>query len=277
MDFQKQCSPPRFAGEGPGERGRGVRAVGFTLSPSRGRGFLPALLVLAFFLLGGCAGTPTAPAQTPADAGANAPPGDDQLYWWYSRFRLDWPENQPAPWGMDPLLADQVIRPILDAEGERIPLWRFHRRAARDAAGRQFSFIYRATPETARRVQARIDADPQIARLLRKGTLLQVSHDDPARPQRPGIGDTSDPAWTPQMQRAWPYFILGASQLWLELIRELDATPGLPRGTDARYAAIDRELETLWRDQGGHALLHHLSAVFGYRELLVTSRGLLKL
>ena len=260
--FADQMLHSPLAGEGPGERGRGC-------SPR-----LLLLLVLLFFLLGGCASAPPAPPATGESLGT--PAAEGQLYWWYSRFRLAWPEGQPAPWGTDPLLADRVIRPILETEHDQITLWRFHRRAARDAAGRQFSFIYRATPATARRVQARIDADQQVTRLLRQGTLLQVSHDDPARPQRPGIGDTSDPAWTPQMQRAWPYFILGASQLWLELIRELDATPGLPRGTDARYAAIDRELETLWREQGGHALLHHLSAVFGYRELLVTSRGLLK-
>ena len=234
--------------------------------------------VLALFHLSGCATAPVPSAGMPAaDAAAPLPAADEPLYWWYSRFRLAWPEGEPAPWHPDLLLADRVLRPILEAEGERISLWRFHRRAARDAAGRQFSFIYRTTPETARHIQARIDADPQVARLLRKGTLVQVSHDDPARPKRPGIGDTSDPGWTPEIQRAWPYFIMGASRLWLELIGELGRSSALPHRIDARYAAIDAELEALWREQGGHALLHHLSAVFGYRELLVTSRELLKL
>ncbi len=241
-----------------------------------------ALLLLAALLLqlAGCATPPRTTPETPkpvAETEAAHPREDQALYWWFSRFRLDWPEDQPAPWHPDLLLADRVIRPILEDERDRIPLWRFHRRAARDDAGRQFSFIYRTTPATARRIQARLDADPQVARLLRKGTLLKVSHDDPARPQRPGIGDTSDPAWTPEMQRAWPLFIMGASELWLELIRELGESTKPPRGTDARYAALNDALETLWRNQGGHALLHHLSAVFGYRELMVTRRGLLKL
>ncbi len=242
---------------------------------------LPALFALVAILpvLAGCAATPGPAVEvaTPIpEAGAPAPDGD-ALYWWYSRFRLHWPEGKPAPWHPDLLLAHLVIGPILEAERHRVALWRFHRRAARDSAGRQFSFIYRTTPATARRIQARIDADPQVARLLRKGSLLEVSHDDPARPQRPGIEDTSDPAWTPEMRRAWPYFIMGASELWLDLISQLNETGRFPRATDARYAALNDQLESLWRDQGGHALLHHLSAVFGYRELMVTSRGLLKL
>ncbi|AFL72214.1 hypothetical protein [Thiocystis violascens] len=251
-----------------------------TALPRRPFGASAVLLFGVLLLLAGCATTtsPALEARKPAPGTEVAPPPEGgQIYWWYSRFRLAWPDGEPAPWHPDLLLADLVIRPILETERDRIPLWRFHRRAARDAAGRQFSFIYRATPAMARRIQARIDADPQVACLLRKGTLLQVSHDDPAQPQRPGIGDTSDPAWPPEMQRAWPHFILGASQLWLELIRELGQSGKLPRGTDAHYAALNEQLETLWRDQGGHALLHHLSAVFGYRELLVTSRGLLKL
>ncbi len=229
-------------------------------------------------LVAGCATPPRSTIGTPGPSVEAAPPSEDRpLYWWYSRFRLAWPEGEPAPWHPDLLLADRVLGPILEAEGEQIPLWRFHRRAARDAAGRQFSFIYRTTPGTARRIQVRIDADLQVLRLLRNGTLVKVSHDDPSRPQRPGIGDTSDPSWTPEMQRAWPHFIMGASQLWLELIRELGANDRLPRATGARYLALDEQLETLWRNQGGHALLHHLSAVFGYRELMVTRRGLLTL
>jgi hypothetical protein len=242
------------------------------------KGSIVLLLALALLQLSGCASAPGPSVATPAARAATPPPAAEApLYWWFSRFRLAWPEGEPKPWHPDLLLADRVIRPILADEGDRILLWRVHRRAARDAAGRQFSFIYRTTPETARRLQARIDADPQVVRLLRNGTLMRVSHDDPAHPQRPGLGDTSDPNWTPEMRRAWPYFIMGVSELWLELIRELGESTELPRGIDARYVALDKELETLWRDQGGHALLHHLSAVFGYRELMVTSRGLLKL
>ena len=45
---------------------------------------------------------------------------------------------------------------------------------------------------------------------------------------------------------------------------------GLNSGTevvDTRSA--DERVSQLWFKEGQHALLHHLSAVFGYRELLV--------
>ena len=50
----------------------------------------------------------------------------------------------------------------------------------------------------------------------------------------------------------------------------------LPEEPEARYAALERVLNELWREEGGHALLHHLSAVFGYRELAVARRELMR-
>ena len=74
------------------------------------------------------------------------------------------------------------------------------------------------------------------------------------------------------MQRAWPYFIMGVSKLWLELIRELGRDPDLPSQPLARYAALSERVDRHWREEGGHALLHHLNAMFGYRELEVVRR-----
>lgn len=196
--------------------------------------------------------------------------------WWYLRFRLTWPESEEPLWWPDLLLADRVIGPVLDAERNTISLWRFHRRAARDGAGRQFSFIFRATPSTAVRVNTRIVADPLVIRLREEMVLQRVSYDDPDHPQRLGIGDTSDENWSPEMQVAWPYFIMGVSRLWLELIREIGKEEKWPKEPLARYAAIEKALTELWRDEGDHALLHHLSAVFGYQELTVTRRELMR-
>lgn len=101
-------------------------------------------------------------------------------------------------------------------------------------------------------------------------------YENPDRPRRPGIADVSDTDWTPGMQRAWPYFIQGVSRLWLELIREIEAGGEWPDDLEARYAAIGEALDTLWRNQGDHALLHHLNAVFGYREVSVIRRELMR-
>lgn len=226
-------------------------------------------LVLLVGMLGGCATPPEAMTVVAGPAGKAES-------WWYVRFRLTWPEGEEPLWWPDLLLADQVVRPVLDAERATISLWRFHRRAARDEAGRQFSFIFRATPATAARINARIAADPLLAHLQGERVVQTVGYDDPDHPQRLGIGDTSDKSWPPEMQVAWPYFIMGVSRLWLELIREIGKKQEWPKEPLARYAAIEKALNELWQDEGGHALLHHLSAVFGYRELAVTRRELMR-
>jgi hypothetical protein len=192
--------------------------------------------------------------------------------WWYVRFRLRWSDGEEVPWYPDLLLADQVIRPILSEERDAIVLWRFHRRAARDAAGRQFSFIFRSTSATAGRVNGRITSAPWVHRLRKRGILEELHLDDPRLPSRLSVGDSSDPNWSPQMQNAWPHFIQGVSELWLALIRALDESGTWPAEPLARYAAIDKALNEMWRTEGGHALLHHLSAAFGYQELMVTRR-----
>lgn len=240
--------------------------------PAIGFGWLYVLISTVGWLAG-CA---TPPAATSERLETAAISGDDAGSWWYVRFRLTWPEGEEPLWWPDLLLADRVIGPVLDAERQAISLWRFHRRAARDGAGRQFSFIFRATPATAGRINARIAADPLVIRLQEAGVVRTVVYDDPKHPQRPGMGDTSDKNWSPEMQVAWPYFIMGVSRLWLELIREIGKKEEQSVDSLARYAAIEKALDELWRDEGGHALLHHLSAVFGYKELEVTRRELMK-
>ena len=236
--------------------------------------------LLLGFWLGGCSVLPAGPealaerAAALQETRADAP--DNGLYWWYVRFRMAWPEGEDAPWHPDVWLADRVLRQVLDEEADAIALWRFHRRAARDGAGRQFSFIFRAIPATAVRVNERIRTDAVVRWMQADGLLEAVVFDDPARPSRPGIGDTSDPAWTPAMQRAWPHFIVGVSRLWLELIRELERDGDWPRAPEARYAAISEALDDHWQSEGGHALLHHLNAVFGYREVQILRRELLR-
>jgi hypothetical protein len=232
------------------------------------------LTAFALIYLTGCASF-TEPQ--PKLGGVTSPaPARDISYWWYVRFRLDWPEDQEPLWYPDLFIADRVIGPVLDAQQARISLWRFHRRAARDGAGRQFSFIFYTPPAVAREVNAQIAASPALARWQRNGVIAKIIYDDPAKPQRPGIGDTSDKSWSPQMQRAWPYFIMGVSRLWLQLIRAYDHAGDLPRSPKARYAAISNKIDTLWRDEGAHALLHHLSAVFGYQQIAIVRRELMR-
>ncbi len=99
----------------------------------------------------------------------------------------------------------------------------------------------------ARKVNARIAASPRLAQWQRKGIIEKVMYDDPGKPRRHGIGDTSDKSREPEMQPAWPFYIMVVSRLWLELIREYGHPGDVPPAPVERYQSLSRALKTLWR------------------------------
>lgn len=233
------------------------------------------LTVLAVSLLllapTGCSGVRH--TETPASPGFTTPAVNEGEFWWSYRFRVAWPEGEPADMTVDLLLAHAVIEPQLERFAPRLVYWRFHRRAARDAAGHQFSFLFYTDAATAVELYDAIDASPVLANIEDQGLVTRIVKDNPRNPVRPGIADTSDPSWPPMLQRQWPAYIMGVSRLWLGLIDEAVAElpPAAHADVDPRaiYRAADTRVSGLWYKKGQHAFLHHLSAVFGYRALLV--------
>lgn len=240
---------------------------------SRTRGC--GLILIAALWVAGCAAAPRPSAEVFART-ATAPAADSG--WWYARFRMDWPERSDPAWHMDLLIANEAVKPVLERHSQDVFLWRFHRRAARDAAGHQFSFIFFAAPETARKVYADLSRNPTLALARSAGRIAEVVYDDTASVARPEIGDTSDPNWSAALRRSWPYYLMGASQMWLDLVAGMaDATPAAPlplsfEDLDRRYAAVNTAVTGLWQNEGRHAFLHHLNALFGYEPVLIIER-----
>jgi len=230
---------------------------------------------VAALWLAGCVAVPKPPAEV-FPRPMPAPAGDSG--WWFVRFRMNWPERSEPAWHLDLLVACAVVKPVLDSHSENIFLWRFHRRAARDAAGHQFSFIFFATPETARKVYAGLSQSPTLAIARSSGRMLDVSYDDTAAVTRPAIGDTSDPNWSAALRRAWPFYLMGASRMWLDLIAgmadevQAEQIPLSFDDLDQRYAAINTAVTALWQNEGRHAFLHHLNALFGYEPILIIEK-----
>jgi hypothetical protein len=226
----------------------------------------------AALTLSGCSGMRPGPVISPPP-GVAPPAADGDEYWWVYRFRIDWPADAPADMSVDLLLAHAVVKPALERHASRLPYWRFHRRAARDAIGHQFSFLFYTDPATAADLYAALASSQVHARLRDQGLVTRIVTDDPQAPVRPGIGDASDPSWPPMLQRQWPAYIMGVSRLWLGLIDEAVAELAPEQREDddllAVYREADARVSRLWYTQGQHAFLHHLNAVFGYRELLV--------
>ena len=90
---------------------------------------------------------------------------------------------------------------------------------------------------------------------------------------------TSDSDWPIEIQRSWPYYIMGASQTWLMLVQELSAENVLAGTVDynellLHYEEVNQRMNTLWRENGQHAYFHHLSALFGYQPLVIRTSEL---
>lgn len=194
--------------------------------------------------------------------------------WWRLRFRMQWGKGEALRFYVDPLIAHQLILPLLNEFDEDIGLWRFHRRAALDGAGHQFSFIFYSTSETADRIKQRLAENP-LKNWLIEQDLIELVLEPKTQSSLPSdIELTSDKNWTKPVQRSWPYFILGVSQSWLMLIHELSLQTPLEGRSSYRlllqyYEDINHQLTERWQNEGAHAYLHHLNAIFGYEPLKI--------
>ena len=112
--------------------------------------------------------------------------------------------------------------------------------------------------------------------------IISDHYDNTNKITKPRIKDTSDKRWPPSIQKSWPYYIMGASRMWLNLIAETRA--GLP-GTDrflslqdneALYREANAAITAMWEQKGRHAFLHHLNAIFGYEPVMVQEQQMLK-
>jgi hypothetical protein len=212
-------------------------------------------------------------AKTPEPLTQKSSAADDALPvgegWWYARFFIDRPEGESPQWHIDTLLAGEVVAPVFEHHYRDILIWRFHRRAADDDYGHVFSFIFYSTAEGAQRVYNELGVHPALAQLRRDGLVTRVAFDDLGSIMRPAIEDTSDENWLPVVQQAWPAMIMGASRMWLEIVTSLAADQPEELGLVDRYLAVNDEVSRIWREQGQHAVLHHLSAIYGYEPLLI--------
>lgn len=226
---------------------------------------LPGLISCS--TLGATAVSREARPELPAAAGAAAA----ELSWWHARFRTPLAEKEGPRWVSDLMVADLVIEPVIEEYAAALALWRFHRRAVHDANGHVFSFIFYADHQSAGQVFAAIERSPALARLREHGLVAAYEHDLAAANPRRTPGATSDASWPQPLQEVWPAYIMGASVTWLGLINQhIDAGGAGERDFAelvAEYEQVEAAIAELWRNEGQHAFLHHLNALFGYEPL----------
>lgn len=197
------------------------------------------------------------------------PPKEETVsYWWYARYQITPGDNGETNWPVDLVIADKIVEPVLSKYRNSILLWRFHRRSIDDSAGHQFSFIFYTDKRTAGNIYSSLQAEPTAQILLQKNIIRRILADPLSGNDRTSVQATSDRNWSSPMQKQWPEYIMGVSELWLGLINELVHSHA--HNVDsmlAEYARVDREIKTLWYAEGNHALFHHMHAIFGYPPL----------
>ena len=188
-----------------------------------------------------------------------------------SRF-LGPPETE-INWAVDLLLAHAVVKPVLREHSKNLYWWRFHRRAATDETGHQFSFLFYTDSNVSAEIIEDLKKSNVLKQLLKEKIVERIILDDPDKPRHPEIESMSDPKWSPALQRNWPSYIMGVSSLWLGLIDDL--TSDVPMDESSihnlleNYRRIEATITSMWYKEGQHAFLHHLNAIFGYEPMLI--------
>jgi len=233
---------------------------------------VPLVVWLLVLVLSGCAARFTV-SQAAAVMGRTPVDTKHGEFWWACRFRVIWTSEKEPDWAVDLLLAHAAVQPVLKDYASKISTWRSHRRAARDGAGHQFSFLFYTDPGTAAEIIHRIEESSIVRDASTAGIVERIIVDDPANPSKPGVEDTSDRHWSPALQRNWPVYIMGVSSLWLGLINEamvdIPGTGDEIHGLLDRYRQADARINSIWYQEAQHALLHHLNAIFGYKPMLM--------
>jgi len=234
------------------------------------------LLYIALTFLGACAvrqETPFASAL-PLALSESPPGGEDNRFWWAARFKIVWPPDHAPDSAVDLLLAHAVVEPLLKEHAKHLLRWRFHRRAVLDSTGHQFTFFFYTNKETAAELFKKIQENDHLKQALSAQRVEKVILDNPDLPSRPHIEDTSDPNWSPSIQKNWPSYIMGVSALWLGLIDDemtqvIDLSSMEISERLEAYQRAETHITKSWNREGQHAFLHHLSAVLGYEPLYI--------
>lgn len=238
-------------------------------------GNLEKLLVLVlFYLLYGCASPSSFKQSLYKIEDQKQGELDQDKSWHYLRIQWKWNQYGAPDWPLDLIAAHGIISPMLTEKLNSVKLWRFHRRAVHDQTGHQLSFIFYSTPELASGFWDEIRYHPTIF-LLKKNGLLKKLRIELGYEKSNGVLEaTSDSSWPIELKKAWPIYMYGASNTWLNLIDEYSDKLAAPSPGDfleikTHYENVDSSLQMLWKQYGQHAYFHHLNAIFEYEPILI--------
>jgi len=123
--------------------------------------------------------------------------------------------------------------------------------------------------ENAALIQENLFNHPSVVFLEQNNILLNKLNDSPGS----NIEATSDTNWPIELQKSWPYYIMGVSEMLLNMIEQLKKLEAEFDNNDIKsieshYTELNNKLNSVWRNDGSHAFLHHINALFSYSPII---------
>ena len=200
--------------------------------------------------------------------------------WYNFHFRINWPSNENPKWWLDIYIVDSLFREILSIHREELDLWRFHRRAAKDNSGHQLTLLCYVEKDNFKLINHTIQNSRVLRILKNNGDLKEYFYHEGGNK----VESSSDGNWSIEIQKSWPYFICGVSEMLLQMIdivrTDISNNLGLQQPIEESndierlYLKVNERLIGLWQNEGSHAFFHHINALFGYAPLLARPRNL---
>jgi hypothetical protein len=62
---------------------------------------------------------------------------------------------------------------------------------------------------------------------------------------------------------------MGVSQMWLDVITGIDNDQDQSTKPEKRYQKVHEVVTEIWKQEGKHAMLHHLNAIYAYQPIFI--------
>ncbi len=194
--------------------------------------------------------------------------------WHIINFKIKWDRILPCKdFFIDLIIIDLLFSPVIKKFKPNLVLWRLHRSATNE--GHIVRFIFYTTTETAKEVFEFITSNSFYTFI--KDNYLETEIDLKEGSNK--IEATSDGKWPIEIQKSWPYYIMGASEMFINLIEDIKKKKTDKINKDNRvqlenyYKEIEEEIIDQWVRYGQHSFFHHLEAIFGYNPTWLLFRA----
>jgi hypothetical protein len=192
--------------------------------------------------------------------------------WHFLNFKIKWDKKFPVNFFIDLMVIDLLINPAIETFKPKLTLWRLHRSATED--GHILRFIFYTTSEISEEIFKNIEAN-KFYTFIEENYLEDLVKQEGSQ----NIEGAGDGHWPPEINKSWPYYIMGVSDMFIKLIKRIkenivdQVKENNKEELENYYKEIEKKIDEIWLKYGCHAFIHHLSAIIGYKPVIAQIRG----